>query len=99
MEKIRLKDEQIFEIIPMGIETSAYEKVRKFSFASDLNYAEIETTFSTDNICKIEYYSEANELLKTYTDCTSLKSLSKEFSKQVEDDVISDVYSVVLEVS
>ena len=99
MEKIKLNNNQIFEIIPMGIDTNLFEKSRKFSFASTLNYGEIETAFNPQNINKIEYISTANELLKTYIDCKSLKMLSKEFGKQVEDTVIADVYTVVLEIA
>lgn len=96
MEKIKLNDSQIFEIIPMGINTNIFEKTRKFSFISDLNYTEIETAFQLKNISKIEYYSVGDELLKTYTDCVSLKSLTKEFNKEYEDSKFADIYTVVL---
>lgn len=98
MEKIKLNNEQIFELIPMGIDTNLYGKTRRFSFISELEYGDIEEAFnSTENISKIEYLSVSDELLKTYTDCISLKMLSKEFNKQVEDGVVADVYTVVLE--
>jgi hypothetical protein len=96
METIKLNNNQEFEIIPMGIDTNLFEKTRKFSFISTLGYGEIETAFNTENINKIEYLSASDELLKTYDDCVSLKMLSKEFNKQVEDKVIADVYTVVL---
>ena len=97
MEKIKLKNEEVFEIVPMGIETDLYNKTRTFSFISELGYAEIETAFTTQNLSKIEYLSSTDELLKTYIDCVVLKSLTKEFGKEVEDGVIADVYSVDLE--
>ena len=96
MEKIKLNNGQIFEIVPMGIDTNMFEKTRKFSFVSDLGYGDIETAFSVGNIGKIEYLSTADELLKAYTDCKSLKMLSKEFNKKVEDKVVADVYTVEL---
>jgi len=99
MEKIKLNNGQIFNIIPMGINTNEYGKSRKFSFTSDLGYGEIEIAFSMENIRKIEYLSTADEILKTYIDSISLKSLSKEFDKQVEDGIIADVYSVMLNLS
>lgn len=99
MEKIKLKNEEVFEIVPMGIETDLYNKTRTFSFISELGYAEIETAFTTQSLSKIEYLSSTDELLKTYMDCIILKSLTKEFDKQVEDDVIADVYSVELVIS
>ena len=97
MENIKLHDKQ-FEIIPMGIETNLYNKTRKFSFVSDLGYFDVEIAFDKDNISNIEYYSSADELLKTYTDCISLKMLSKEFNKEYEDGKIADIYIVVLEI-
>ena len=94
MESIKLNDGKVFEIIPMGITTS--EKTRKYSFVSELGYEEIETAFNTENISSIQYLSDHGELLKTYSDCTILKSLSKEFGRQIEDALVADVYSVVL---
>lgn len=99
MEKIKLNNRDEFELIPMGIDTNDYEKKRIFSFISELGYNDIETDFaSNENIGKIEYYSASDELLKTYDDCITLKSIRKEFNRQVEDDIIADVYSVELEI-
>lgn len=97
MERIKLNNERILELIPMGINSNNFNKTRSFSFVTDLNYEEIEVIFSASNISNIEYLSIADELLKTYKDCISLKSLTKEFNKQVEDNIIADVYTVVLE--
>ena len=99
METIKLNNDQVFEIIPMGIETNIYDKIRKFSFLSDLGYGGIETAFNTENISKIIYYSASNDLLKTYTDCLYLKALSKEFNRQIEDGVFANVYTVELTIS
>lgn len=97
MEKIKLVNGQIFEIIPVGIVTKDYEKIRMFSFISTLGYGEIENAFSNvSNIQTIEYYSATDEILKTYTDCISLKSITKEFNREIEEGKYSDVYSVIL---
>ena len=96
METIKLNNGQAFEIIPMGIDANAFEKIRVFSFVSELGYGEIETAFNAENIGNIQYLSDHDELLQTYTDCIALKSLSKEFGKQIEDSITADVYSVVL---
>lgn len=96
MEKIKLTNGQILDIIPMGICMNMYERTRTISFVSNLGYADIESAFETPNIENIEYLSAAGDLLKTYSDCTGLKSLTKEFGRQVEDSIVSDVYTVVL---
>jgi len=97
MEKIKLYNGHVFEIIPMGIETNKFEKTRKFSFVSVLSYEDIESEFSDEeNISRIEYYSAAGDLLKTYSDCVSLKMLAKEFNREYEDGKFADVYTVLL---
>jgi hypothetical protein len=78
MEKIKLSNEAIFEIIPLGITSLDIQKRRSFSFKSDLPYDEIEANFkNSDNIASIQYLSEADEVLMTYADCVSLKIISK----------------------
>ena len=99
MEKIKLKDKKVFDIVPMGINTDKFNKKRKFSFITDKTIEEIETDFkNVDSISKIEYLSNADELLKEYTDCKQLKSISKEFNKEVENGIFSDVISIELEI-
>lgn len=80
MEKIKLNNGQIFELEPMGIITS--DKRRFFSFKSELPYQEIETAF-IENLEKVEYLSTADELLVTYVDCVSLKSISKDIETSI----------------
>lgn len=100
MEKIKLYNKQMFELVPMGITTNIYNQTRQFSFISNLNYGEIESAFNNaENISKIEYLSVSNELLKTYIDCIGLKMLSKEFNKEYEDGKFADVYKVELEIN
>jgi hypothetical protein len=99
MEKIKLNNEQIFDLIPMGIMSNIYDKTRSFSFVSNLGYDDIETAFGNpDNISVVKYYSASSELLKTYTDCKSLKAVKKEFNKEYEDGKFADVYTVTLEI-
>lgn len=98
MEKIKLNNGQIIEIVPVGIDTNFLFKTRKLSFISKLGYAEVESVFNTDNISRIEYYSANDELLKTYTDCVNLKMLSKEFNKEIEDGIFADIYTLELEI-
>lgn len=77
-DKIKLRNGLIFELVPDGIKP--YDKTRKITITSDLTYAEIESCFAnTDNISTIQYLSEADEVLKTYADCVSLKTLYKDY--------------------
>jgi hypothetical protein len=78
MEKIKLNNETVFEIIPLGITSFDIQKRRSFSFISELPYDEIEANFKIpENIASIQYLSESDEVLTTYADCVSLKILSK----------------------
>ena len=97
MEKIKLKDDTILELIPMGITTKSFEKKRTFRFMSEMDYNDVETAFVSENVAEIEYLSASDDLLKVYTDNLSLISLTKEFNREIEDGVFSDVYIVVLE--
>ena len=74
MEKIKLSNDQLFEIIPMGISSS--DKKRVLIISSDLQYANIETAFL--NVDRIEYLSESGEVLAVYTDGVSVKTISKD---------------------
>jgi hypothetical protein len=76
MEKIKLTNGQEFFIVPMGI-TSA-EKRRSFIILSDLQFTEIETAFSDSNITSIQYLSETGEILATYNDCITLKTMARD---------------------
>ena len=97
LEKIKLKDDTILELIPMGITTKSFEKKRTFRFMSEMDYNDVETAFVSENVAEIEYLSASDDLLKVYTDNLSLISLTKEFNREIEDGVFSDVYIVVLE--
>lgn len=89
-EKIKLKNGQEFEIIPMGIEVQGNRRV--FKFVSELSYPKVLEMFSDeDNISKIDYILADGSVDKTYLDCISLKSLSFNPYYQVGDKTI-DVY-------
>lgn len=94
MEKIKLVNGKVFELIPMGINTNIFMKERTFSFISD--YKEIENEFGEENISSITYISKGGDVLKEYNDCIYLKKVIKEFGKQIEDGVVRDIYTVVL---
>ncbi len=89
-EKIKLKNGQEFEIIPMGIEVQGNRRI--FKFVSELSYTEVLESFSDeDNLSKIDYILADGSVDKTYLDCISLKSLSFNPYYQVGDKTI-DVY-------
>lgn len=100
MEKLKLVDGQTFNLVPMGISTNNFDKVRQYSFVSDaLSYEDIESAFANNgNINRIEYYSASDTLLKVYEDCVALKSVTKEFNKQIEDGIFGDIYIVTLSI-
>lgn len=93
-EKIRLKDNTEFDIIPMGIDNK--EKFRIIKFTSELTHAEILAKFSDMNIEEINYILADNSIGVTYEDCVTLKSLIFIPNVQVDDNTVSDIYVVVL---
>jgi len=89
-EKIKLKNGQEFEIIPMGIEMQGNRRI--FKFVSELSYPEVLESFSNeDNLSKIDYILANGSVDKTHLDCISLKSLSFNPGYQVGDESV-DVY-------
>jgi len=93
-EKIRLRDNTEFEIIPMGIETR--EKIRVFKFISELAFNDIVAKFGVTNIERIDYILADETTGATYEDCVALKSLTYVPNVQVDDNTISDIYIAVL---
>ncbi|MDF2907138.1 MAG: hypothetical protein K0R34_2459 [Herbinix sp.] len=73
METIKINN-QTFELIPMGIAQS--EKRRTFTIVSGLPFTDIETAFS--DVSSIQHYSESGELLVSYMDGISVKTISKD---------------------
>ena len=78
MEKIRLKNRQEFELLPVGISDNMVTKRRKFAFITELAYDDIYHAFAdSDNISVIEHLSDAGEVLKAYADCVGLKQITR----------------------
>ena len=97
MEKVKLKNGTLFDIVPMGISQS--DKIRTIKFISSLPYVEIEALFdSTNNVSNIQYLSELDEVLATYLDCVILKSLSKAKNVVIDDSLTADIYTVELSI-
>lgn len=94
-EKIKLKNGQEFELIPMGISTNEFTKVRKFKFKSSLAYAEILAMFSDfSNIEKIDYVLADGTVEKTYLDCVSLKSFGFSPNYKIDENTTADIFVV-----
>ncbi len=72
MEKIKING-QIFNLIPMGIGQS--EKKRSFTISSGLTSAEIESAFT--DVTRIEHLNEVGEILSTFIDGVSVKTIHK----------------------
>ena len=83
MEKIKINN-QLFDLVPMGINIS--EKSMSITISSALDYSALETAFS--DVSSIEHQSEAGELLATYLDGVAVKSISR--------DIESGTYTVVI---
>lgn len=76
--------ENVFEIASNGIIENPINKRRIFNFSSDLSYTEIETMLTNpDNISNIQYIIEDNLVNITYSDCVSLKVLSKNIDDKI----------------
>lgn len=88
-EKIRLKNGQEFELTPMGIRQT--EKSREITFGSALSTSQIEALLTDDNISRIEYLSEAGEVLNTYLDCVAVKTIQK--------DIENSTYTIELSIN
>lgn len=96
-EKIRLKNGQEFEIIPMGIEVQGNRRI--FKFVSELSYPEVLEVFANeDNISKIEYILADGTTGRTYLDCVSLKALGFNPKYQVFEDATADVFIVEISI-
>jgi len=90
-EKIKLKNGQKFEIIPMGIETQGNRRI--FKFTSELSYSDVLAILTNEeNIEKIEYILADGTTDRTYLDCISLKALGFNPNYQVFEDATADVF-------
>jgi hypothetical protein len=97
-EKIRLKNGQEFELVPMGIDTRDTEKRRYFKIISILTYAELLTILSNSvNLESIDYILEDGTTSKTFLDCVSLKGLEFKIGYIIDDTTTKDIF--IIEVS
>lgn len=82
MEKIILRNNQEFNVPPLGIIGNDLTKRRKITFVSDMDYNDVLALLSNkDNISQITYVIETGAVIATYTDCVALKSLSYDIDK------------------
>ena len=96
MEKIKLKNGQEFELVPMGIVNDDMNKRRKFKIVSELPYEEIKAIFNdADNIAVIDYAVDTT-VSKTYADCVILKSLKFEVGYRIDESTERDIYIIEL---
>lgn len=96
-EKIRLRDGTEFTLIPMGIVNN--EKIRYIKIISDLPYEDILSKFTDDdNISQIEYILADNSIGATYQDCISFKYLTFVPDAQIDDNTVSDIYVIALNI-
>ena len=78
-EKIRLVNDTVFELLPIGVSENPVDKTRTFKFSSPLGYSEVENAL-TDicNLQTIQRLSETDVVSCTYNDIATLKYLTKE---------------------
>lgn len=97
MEKIRLKNGQEFNLVPMGI--SEQNKTRSFKITTTLTYEEIKAVFSDpENISNIDYILSDDIPYRTYADCVSFKGMAFETGVLVDGNTEADVYTVILSI-
>ena len=92
MEKIKLKNGQEFELVPMGINSNELYKKRTFKFVSELDYEEVKNLFlNRMNLEEVEHIL-ADGSKHTYLDCAKLKELSQRFSENIGNGTTADIY-------
>lgn len=106
MEKFKFGT-NTFDVVPNGIENDTFNKRRKFYFKTELSYPEVEAILTKqDNLTGVQYIAENGDILATYSDCVSLKVLSKsldtgtytaEFSTDATEKEISELKAKVAE--
>lgn len=96
MEKLKLSNNQEFDLIPMGVITDASKKVRYFKFTSELTHEELLAIFSdSTNLSSLDYIQE-DGAIKTYQDCVKMLMLSYAPEFKVDDNATTDVYIVTV---
>lgn len=98
MEKIRLKNGNEFEVIPMGINNNGDS--RTYKIISNLGYEETLQQFTNvENIETIEYILADGSVYTTYMDCVGFKNLTYSQLHNEENETIESVYTVELSVN
>jgi hypothetical protein len=99
MEKIKLKNGQEFELVPMGINTNEFTKRRIFKFKSNLTYTDVLAMFlEYENIEKIDYILADGTVGKTYLDCVKLMHFGFSPNYEVDVNTTADIFIVELSV-
>lgn len=104
MEKFKFGVNEV-NVVPNGIENDTFNKRRKYYFKTDLTYAEVEEILTNpDNLAAVQYIAENGDILAAYSDCVSLKVLSKsldtgtytaEFSTDATEKRIAELEATV----
>lgn len=98
MEKIRLKNDVEFEVMPMGVDDLSDS--RRFKIISTLGHLETLQQFTnTENIETIEYLLSDSSIGITYMDCVGFKNIKYSPIINEEDNTIQDVYIVELSIN
>ena len=100
MEKIKLKSDEEFELIPMGISNDSTSKTRSFRFISPVGYADTLAIVSTESSFEsIQIIGADGNPQATYADCVSFKGLAFEKGVKIDDNTTADVYTVTYTVN
>jgi hypothetical protein len=93
MEKLKLANGQVLNLIPnWGRET---EKTREFKFTSDQDINTLlELLSNQDNFASVQIISPSGDTLKIYQDITSFAGIFLDKDVQTDDKTVSDVYTV-----
>jgi len=74
MEKIKIGKNE-FDLVVNGV--TEREKTRSFAISSNATYADIETAFA--DVSSIQYLSDAGEILASYQDGVSVKTIKRDY--------------------
>lgn len=93
MEKIRLKNGITLLVPPMRIHKDA--QFLKVSVLTHLDYISIESVIDIrENLEKIEYLGDDEEVLKTFNDCIKCTTLEKIKGGYEDEDGLHDLYHI-----
>lgn len=84
MEKIKIGD-TLYDLVPMGLNQS--DKDRSFTISSELPFVDIVQTFT--DVTSIQHLSETDEILSSYLDGVSVKTITRDFENGTYTIVVS----------